>query len=129
MILEVWVMGMQMKDLVPFAAILDKVSSVIAYLTEGTYVPQKLSVLFSRPHGPQQGLHFDDHQATATIEEHGELLSVIVSLMPHTKVDIATVNIGRKTFTIPTGAMAGSIERQMPGWRILLYYMQCKATS
>ncbi len=87
------------------ADILSKVSAVIARLTDVTYVAQKVSVLFSRPHGPEQGLHFDDHRTTATIEERGELLSALVALMPNTKIDIGTVNNGRKSFHIPSGAM------------------------
>lgn len=86
-------------------AILSKVSCVIARLTKVEYDVQKVSVLFSRPHGPEQGLHYDDYRETATINESKELLSVIVALMPGTMIDIGTVNNGRKTFPIPTGAM------------------------
>jgi hypothetical protein len=87
------------------AAILSKVSCVISWLTDVTYVAQKVTVLFSRPRGPEQGLHFDDHRTNAEIENKGELLSVIVALMPNTKIDIGTVNNCRKTFGIPPGAM------------------------
>jgi hypothetical protein len=85
--------------------ILSKVSSVIARLTEVSYAMHKVSVLFSRPHGTEQGMHFDDHRNAAEIKEKGELLSVIVALMPNTKIDIGTVNSCRKTFPIPSGAM------------------------
>jgi hypothetical protein len=41
-------------------------------LTDVPYVEQKVSVLFSRPHGPEQGMHFNDHRNAAEIEEKGE---------------------------------------------------------
>jgi hypothetical protein len=86
-------------------AILSKILCVIARLTKVEYDVQKVSVIFSRPHGPEQGLHYDDYRDTATINESGELLSVLVALMPGTMIDIGTVNNGRKTFPIPPDAM------------------------
>ena len=43
------------------ATILSKVSCVISWLTDVTYVAQKVTLLFSKPHGLEQGLHFDNH--------------------------------------------------------------------
>jgi hypothetical protein len=87
------------------AAIVDTVAAVIEHMTDMPYSVHKVSVLFSRPHGPEQGLHVDDARDMTTIEEEGDLLSAIVALMSNMKLDIGTVNNGRKTFQIPVGGM------------------------
>jgi hypothetical protein len=81
--------------------IVQKVSSTVLQLTKTLYLPQKISVLFSRPNGLEQGLHYDDGRDEDTINQQGEMLSVIVALMHNTTVDIATVNNGRRLSRFP----------------------------
>jgi len=85
--------------------IVEKVYCVIQRLTAQRYITHKVTILFSRPFGPEQGLHTDDHRDPSTVKEEGEILVAIVALMNHTKLDIGIDRNGRKSFPIPVGAM------------------------
>mmetsp|Transcript_10026 Transcript_10026/g.18798 ORF Transcript_10026/g.18798 Transcript_10026/m.18798 type:complete len:326 (+) Transcript_10026:119-1096(+) len=69
------------------------------------YVVHKCSILYSLPHGPQQGLHIDDIRSNEDIDRQGELLSVVLALQDNTKLDIANDKGERQTFQIPFGSM------------------------
>lgn len=69
------------------------------------YTLHKCSILYSLPHGPQQGLHIDDTRCNEDIDRQGELLSVVLALQDNTKLDIANDKGERQTFQIPFGSM------------------------
>jgi hypothetical protein len=85
--------------------IIGKICSILIKLTGIPHSLIKISVLFSRPGGQEQGLHVNDVRMEEVVSRDGELLSVIIALMHDTNVNIRTVNNGRKSFYIPRGAM------------------------
>jgi hypothetical protein len=78
---------------------------VIHVNTTTIYEPIKVSLIFSRAGGVQQGLHNDDYRHRDVIASNGEMLSGILSLMDNTKLDICNDFGERKTFQIPSGSM------------------------
>ena len=66
------------------------------------YCVTKVGVLYSRPGGRPQMLHFDDMREKQVIEEEGESLSVIVALQDGTLLDFAKGDGKRATYSIPS---------------------------
>jgi hypothetical protein len=66
---------------------------------------RRVNVLFSKPGGPPQELHFDDKRDKGSGEVEGELLSAIVALQDNTRLDIEGDNRKRLTYSIPPTSM------------------------
>jgi hypothetical protein len=69
------------------------------------YIIMKVTVLFSKPGGPPQELHFDDKRDEGSGEGEGELLSAIIALQDNTQLDIKGDNRKRLTYSIPQMSM------------------------
>jgi hypothetical protein len=81
------------------------VNDVVNTMWKKEYFPNNISVLYSRPFGDEQDLHFDDFRAIDVIEKEGPMITAIVGLLNDTKLDIEGNDKERKTYSIPAGAM------------------------
>ena len=81
------------------------VNDIINTMWRKEHYPNNISVLYSRPFGEEQDLHFDDFRSNDVIEKEGPMINAIIALMKDTKVDIEGNDKERKTYSIPAGAM------------------------
>lgn len=85
--------------------LIQRVTDVVNEMWRKQYYPHNVSVLYSRPFGEEQQLHYDDFRSNDQIAKEGEMISAIVGLMKDTKLDIESDDKERKTYSIPAGAM------------------------